>query len=113
MPEATPHLALVATNDDKMAHLLHDMLSQVGFIVKTIKRSTSKNETINNYVLLVLDGDPINPIDGINPAVIVISPTDDVAAYDSGADLVLHKPLDANIFIARVRSILRRYGIKI
>lgn len=94
-----------------MARLLDNMLSAAGFLVKTTKRGSSSPESLDDYVLLVLDGDPTRQLDSIAPAVVVISPRDAVASYDKGADMVVNKPLVANIFMARVRSVLRRYGI--
>lgn len=105
------HLALVATNDKTFGRLLADMLEPAGFTVKLIKRGGSQGLSMNDYVLMVLDGDPINPIDNLQPAVVVISPTDPIAMYDGGADLVMNKPITTNVFMARIRSVLRRYGI--
>lgn len=107
------HLALVATNDDRLGQLLAAMLTPVGFSVKLIRRGASKDLHLDDFDLLVLDGDPAYSISGLAPAVVVISPSDQIAMYDAGADLVINKPLVANIFLARIRSVLRRYGIRL
>ena len=44
---------------------------------------------------------------------VVISPDDPINAYDSGADLVIDKPLRTNVLLAKLRSVLRRYGVNI
>lgn len=107
------YLAMVATNDDKLGQLIAAMLTPLGFNVRLIRPGGSQSEHINDFALLIVDGDPVYPIDNIEPAIVVISPTDQIAAYDDGADLVVNKPLEANVFLARIRSVLRRYGIRL
>ncbi len=107
------YLAMVATNDDRLGQLIAAMLTPLGFNVRLIHRGESQGESMNDFALLIVDGDPIYPINDLSPAVIVISPSDQIAVYDDGADLVVNKPLEANIFLARIRSVLRRYGIKL
>lgn len=107
------YLALVSTNDDRLGQLIAAMLTPLGFNVRLIHRGESGGEHLNDFALLILDGDPIYSIGELDPAIVVISPSDQIAAYDEGADLVVNKPLEANIFLARIRSVLRRYGIKL
>lgn len=107
------YLAMVSTNDDRLGQLIAAMLTPLGFNVRLIQRGESRGERINDFALLILDGDPVYPIADLAPAVVVISPSDQVAVYDEGADLVVNKPLEANIFLARIRSVLRRYGIRL
>lgn len=66
-----------------------------------------------DFTLFVLDGDPKINITDIDPAVVVISPTDAVKAYDDGADLVLSRPFATNVFMAKIRAVLRRYDISL
>lgn len=105
--------ALVATSDDKLGQLIAAMLTPIGFNVRLVRPGGSKSEHINDFALIVVDGDPVYPIDNLAPAIVVISPSDQVAAYDDGADLVVNKPLEANVFLARIRSVLRRYGVRL
>lgn len=105
--------ALVATSDDKLGQLIAAMLTPLGFNVRLINPGGSKSEYINDFALIVVDGDPVYPIDNLAPAIVVISPSDHIAAYDDGADLVVNKPLEANVFLARIRSVLRRYGVRL
>lgn len=107
------YLALVSTNDDRLGQLIAAMLTPLGFNVRLIHRGESHGEHINDFALLILDGDPAYPIQDLEPAIVVISPSDQIAVYDDGADLVVNKPLEANIFLARIRSVLRRYGIRL
>ena len=111
--ESKKYLALVATSDDKLGQLIAAMLTPLGFAVHLILPGDSHEEHINDFALLIVDGDPVYPIDGLEPAIVVISPSDHIAAYDDGADLVVNKPLAANVFLAKIRSVLRRYGIKL
>lgn len=107
------YLAMVATNDDKLGQLIAAMLTPLGFMVRLIHPGDSRGEHINDFALLIVDGDPVYPIGNLEPAIVVISPSDQIAAYDDGADLVVNKPLEANVFLARIRSVLRRYGIRL
>lgn len=108
-----PRRALLATADKDLPVLLDAMLAPVGFTVQTIAPDKLGDMHHNDYVILMLDGDPSVAIDEIMPAVVVIAPSDPVAAYDEGADLVVPKPLVANVFMAKIRAVLRRYGVKI
>lgn len=105
--------ALLATNDKALPKLLSAMLAPAGFSVQSIPADCSGVPCPSDYVILVLDGDPQIPLEGLMTAVVVIAPSDPVAVYDKGADLVVDKPLVANVFMAKIRAVLRRYGIKI
>ncbi len=72
---------------------------------------TALNE--DDFKLLIIDGDITDRLTSDNTALVVISPSNNIAAYDLGADAVIDKPIVANIFLAKVRSILRRYGTEI
>lgn len=112
MKSGIQRLALVSTDDEKLGQLLCALLAPIGFKVSLIRSGASRSLNIDDFSLLVIDGDPKWPIEGIAPAVVVISPSNPVTVYDAGADLVINKPLESNIFMARIRSILRRYGIQ-
>lgn len=105
--------ALVTSGDDQMAPLIAAILNPVGFDVCSVRPECSDTEFLNNFALIIVDGDPVYPIGNLAPAIVVISPSDQIAAYDDGADIVLKKPLEANVFLAHVRSVLRRYGVRL
>lgn len=105
--------ALVATNDKALPELLSAVLASAGFIVQTIPMDEAGTTKPNEFVILVLDGDPKFPFEGLSPAVVVISPSNPVAMYDRGADLVVDKPIVANVLMAKIRAVLRRYGISV
>lgn len=111
LTQPAPRRALLATTDKALPALLDAMLAPVGFTVQTIAPDKVGEMRHNDYVILMLDGDPHVAIDDIMPAVVVIAPSDPVAMYDEGADLVVPKPLVANVFMAKIRAVLRRYGV--
>lgn len=102
---------LLATDDKALPKLLLAILGPAGFSLQTVSIAQSAKLNPNAYTLLVVDGDPLMPISNLKPAVVVIAPSDIVKMYDAGADLVLTRPLVANVFMAKIRAVLRRYGI--
>lgn len=103
--------ALVATNDSSLSHLLRAILASARIDVKvSAVRSLHTAIDEDDFTLLIIDGDITEPFVYGNTALIAISPSNSVAAYDLGADMVIDKPIVANIFLAKVRSVLRRYG---
>lgn len=105
--------ALLATDDKELPRLLTAMLAPAGFSVQTVAARDCPKVDTREYVIVFYDGDLQKPVSGQNAAVVVISPTDAVAMYDAGADLVVERPFIANVLMAKVRSVLRRYGIRI
>lgn len=106
----------MATDDSSLSHLLSAILASACIDIKTCALQdihTALNENDSDFELLIVDGDVTEPLQSGYIALVVISPSDGVATYDLGADMVVYKPLSANIFLAKVRSILRRYGIAI
>ena len=79
--------------------------------VTVIPVGGSSEVNVKEFDLLVIDGNPAYGIDNVKIPIVVIAPSDPVALYDHGADLVLGKPLAANTFMARIKSVLRRYDI--
>lgn len=89
------------------------MLAPTGFEVQTVPDCAERDLQGGDYVILLLDGDPKFCVDCGLPAVVVISPSNPVDAYDKGADLVVDKPLVANVLMAKIRAVLRRYGVSV
>lgn len=103
--------ALLASNDKALAVLLPTILAPAGYEVTAVARGCFKKSDAGDYDLLIIDGDPqLSFRDGL-PAVVSVAPADVVGAYDKGVDLVVPKPLIAKVFMAKIRAILRRYGI--
>lgn len=106
--------ALIVTDDQSLPKLLGAILIPAGFAVKTVAHPALEQEVENDdYTMLVIDGDLPGPMPALESAVVVIAPRNAVDAYDLGADLVIDKPLIANIFLAKVRAVMRRYGVAI
>lgn len=105
--------ALLATDDNELPRLLTAMLAPAGFNVQTVATRDCRKVDPSEYVIIFCDGNLQFSVSEQAPAVVVISPTDAVAMYDAGADLVVERPLIANVLMAKVRSVLRRYGIRI
>lgn len=116
--------ALVATADSQLGQLIRSALGEVGIAVKLIS-SVEHFPEMNHmmFSLFIVDGD-LQPGDAMeiprilraeeataDAAIVVLSHTDDLEGYDAGADVVLPKPLSPKLFMARVRSIMRRYNI--
>lgn len=105
--------ALLASNDKALTLLLPTLLAPTGYVVTAVARGCYNKADANDYDLLIIDGDPKLTFRTGLPAVVSVAPRDVVAAYDKGVDLVVSKPLMANVFMAKVRAVLRRYGIEL
>jgi len=84
-----------------------------GYVVTAVARGCYDKSAAHEYDILIIDGDPSHTFGNGLPAVVAVAPTDIVAAYDKGVDLVVPKPLRAKVFMAKISAILRRYGIEI
>ncbi len=104
---------LLASNDNVLAALLPMLLAPTGYEVVTVAQGCYNKADAHLYDLLIIDGDPKMNFDGSLPAVISVAPTNIIGAYDKGVDMVVSKPLIAKVFIAKIRAILRRYGIEL
>lgn len=105
--------ALLASDDSALATLLPTIMAPSGYDVTAVARGCYDESDAHEYDILIIDGDPrLTFGDGL-PAVIAVAPTDIVAAYDKGVDLVVRKPLRAKVFMAKISAVLRRYGIEI
>ena len=102
--------ALVATDDEALLQLLMALLGPIGLSVKGVSLKLMKRLPVHSYALIIIDGNVPVEFMPHSGAMVVIDPSDDIESYDHGADLVMHKPLAANVLLARVRSVLRRYG---
>ena len=60
------YLAMVSTNDDRLGQLIAAMLTPLGFSVSLIHRGESRGEQIDDFALLILDGDPVYPISDLD-----------------------------------------------
>lgn len=106
--------ALLASDDPNLTILLPTLLAPTGYIVTSVARGTySKANDTTDYDLLIIDGDPKEDFDEGLPAVVSVAPDDTIAAYERGVDLVIAKPMRAKVFMAKIRAILRRYGIEL
>lgn len=113
MKELSEKRALVATDDNALPVVLSAMLAPTGIEVQRVDAKSMEPYGDRDYTLILVDGDPRGQVrDGL-PAMVVIAPSDPVGAYDSGADLVVEKPLRTNVLLAKLRSVLRRYGVTI
>lgn len=105
--------ALLASDDQALATLLPTIMAPAGYDVTAVARGCYDKSDADEYDLLIIDGDPKLTFGRGLPAVVAVAPTDVVAAYDKGVDLVVLKPLKAKVFIVKIRAVLRRYGIEI
>lgn len=105
--------ALLASNDNALAALLPTILAPAGYEVIAVARGCYNKSDSHLYDLLIIDGDPKLEFDDGLPAVISVAPTNAIGAYDKGVDLVVGKPLMAKVFIAKIRAVLRRYGVEL
>lgn len=103
--------ALLVSNNESLPDILSAMLAPVDFDVQPISMDRARNIQPGDYTILIFDGDPDFKFSKFLPAVIVISPSDSALMYDRGADVVIERPLAANILVAKIRAMLRRYNI--
>lgn len=115
--------AIVASDDTKLSHLLAMALREVGVAVKETQSAEAIALEGSACTLFVIDNE-LSSTDTIGliqllrqqestsgAAMIFLSHNNEVAAYDAGVDLVLSKPISIPLFIARIRSVMRRYRI--
>lgn len=106
--------ALLATDDREMPRLIATIMVPAGFEMKAIGTKALDEEIHKDtYSIIIVDGNLPGPVSVNESAIVAISPDDPIATYDLGADLVIDKPLITNVFLAKVRAVLRRFGIKI
>ncbi|MBD5187937.1 MAG: response regulator transcription factor [Bacteroides sp.] len=105
--------ALVATDDHSLPAVLTAMLAPTGIEVQCVDSQSMQPYAESGYTVVMVDGNPLGEVGQGLPAMVVISPDDPINAYDSGADLVIDKPLRTNVLLAKLRSVLRRYGVNI
>lgn len=118
-------MALIATADDGLRQLLASSLRDAEFDVSEKSRLADIAPDSTDFSLILIDTDfwPAESLRllrklrqgacGYNTAIIIISHTNSLEAYDAGVDMVLTKPISVPLFMARVRSVMRRYGIRI
>jgi DNA-binding response OmpR family regulator len=97
-------------------------LRQTGIEVQEFQTLSGIPENADTYRLFVVDGDikPGNAIElsrdlrrqqsTVDAAIVLLSFDEAIDAYDAGVDMVMAKPVSINLFMARIRSILRRYN---
>lgn len=119
--DALSATALVATADPQLRSLLAMTLRGNGIDVQECHTLHAAADASRCHAaLFVIDGDT-DPTEAISltrslrhngatagAAIVMLSFQESIEAYDAGVDLVLMKPVSMNIFLARIRSILRR-----
>ncbi len=105
--------AIVATDDQSLPEVLSAILEPTGIELQSVPAESLEPYDSEDYTLIMVDGNPQGEVGQGLPALVVISPDDPIGAYDSGADLVVDKPLRTNVLLAKLRSVLRRYGVSI
>lgn len=105
--------ALLASNDAHLATLLPTLLAPTGYEVTTVAGGKYSKADANDYDILIIDGDPQLTFGEGLPAVVSVAPIDAIGAYDKGVDIVIDKPLMAKVFMAKIKAVLRRYGVEL
>lgn len=116
--------AVIATDDSKLGHLLAMALREAGVAVKEAQSFDAINADDVQSKLFIIDDDLKVGGNSMKffrylrsqqmpekPALVLLSRSSSVAAYDAGVDVVLSKPVSVPLFMARIRSVLRRYQI--
>lgn len=116
--------AVVASADRRLSHSLGTALREVGIAVKETMSPAEIPAEGGMCNLFIIDADtPSQPgplellktlrsqASTAGAALVMLSRSDLVEAYDAGVDLVLSKPVSLTLFLARIRSVLRRYKI--
>lgn len=103
--------ALLATNDRSLPQALSALLASNGIELQTVAKCGPEHFESQEYIILMLDGDLTYPVGDGLPALVVIAPSNPIEAYDKGADIVIDKPLRTNVLMAKLRAVLRRYGV--
>lgn len=118
---------LYSEKDFVLRGVVTNRLHKVGFDVETVEgeRPDFLNYDIERFDLLIMSiekatkatAEVIMAIKKINTAIGVIivldraSNEDQVAIYEAGADIVIVRPIDIDLFVARLNSIKRRLEI--
>lgn len=103
--------ALLASDDAEFPTVMRAILLSAGIRMHTVRKNELAYEAERQYyTLIVIDGDLPVAIHADETVVVAVSPADVVMAYDMGADLVINRPMVSNVFLAKVRSVLRRFG---
>ncbi len=105
--------ALLVTSNKALPGILTAMLAPVGLEIEVISMADAQKLQPEDYTVLIFDGNPEFEFTKFPPAAVVISPSDATLMYDLGADVVVERPLAANILVAKIRAMLRRYKIHI
>lgn len=117
--------AIVAVDDTRLSHLLSMTLREAGVAVwETSDYNDIVSTTDGNCRLYMIDvdiksGNAIELVrklrdsdNTFDSAMVILSCHDnEVDAYDAGADMVLSKPISVPLFMARIRSVMRRYKV--
>jgi DNA-binding response OmpR family regulator len=120
--------ALVIDDDPTIRLLVTKLLQEVGFAVDTADLGESGRvlAMVNDYDAIVLDlslpdGNGIPLVQALRrksrdtPVIVLTGNTDKAAvvmALDAGADDYLTKPVDFDVFKARIRALVRRGGAR-
>ncbi|MDE5899954.1 MAG: hypothetical protein K2H33_01195 [Muribaculaceae bacterium] len=116
--------AVVASEDARFRRLIAMALREAGMAVKEMRIFDTLALECGRCRLFVVDCDPLTADHAVeilrllrrsepgnDCAIVMLSHEESVAAYDAGVDMVLCKPVSVNMFMARVRSIMRRYQV--
>lgn len=115
--------AVVATDDNKLGHLLAVALREAGIAVKETHSFDGLSAEASRSQLFVVDGDSRcgNAVEALRQvrgaksgedcAIVFLSHGDSLEAYDAGVDMVLCKPISIPLFMARISSVMRRYRV--
>lgn len=105
--------ALLVTTDRTLPKVILAILQPLGFDIDVCDSGGARSAYSGDYSMIVFDGIPRMELVIGCAMTVIINPEDPVKAYDAGADLVINRPIVANVFLAKIRSALRRYDIKI
>lgn len=116
--------AIVAVADSRLSSLLAYALREAGIAVRETNSYADITTQTDACRLYVIDadseaGDAITLLRVLrgqdvttSSAMMLLTGHDnEIEAYDAGVDMVLSKPLSVPLFMARVRSVLRRYNV--
>lgn len=116
--------AVVASEDVRLRRLIATSLREVGVAVKEMRIFDALALECGRCRLFVVDCDPLTADHAVETlrhirqsesgndcAIVMLSHEESVDAYDAGVDMVLCKPVSVNMFMARVRSVMRRYKV--
>ncbi len=101
--------ALVASVDPNMARTISTTLRGLPLNVQFVAPTELAEARLDSCALIICDGEIPDDLPDFHGALVVLSPSDTIEAYDRGADLVVQRPIVPNVLAARLRSVLRRY----